>query len=83
MRLPCNHIYHDSCLDSWVTYKVRCPLCIYDLMEGFDPAPTPARQPQQRRKYNRELFRRIMLERRPSRGIYKKTADYNAGCYGG
>jgi hypothetical protein len=34
--LPCGHLYHESCLDSWTESHVRCPLCNLDLMEGFE-----------------------------------------------
>jgi len=27
----CNHTYHQSCLDSWLTMSVRCPVCRYDI----------------------------------------------------
>lgn len=47
-RLPCHHIYHESCLDSWTTNHVRCPLCNYDLMDGFDPPTIQAGQQQPR-----------------------------------
>lgn len=73
MRLPCNHIYHESCLDSWVSNHVRCPLCNYDLMEGFEPAPRPAQQ-QQQQNNNQELFRRMMGVRRASRSTRRQLA---------
>lgn len=63
MRLPCNHIYHESCLDSWVTNHVRCPLCNYDLMQGFEAPPRP---PPPQQNNNQELFRRMMGLRRAS-----------------
>ena len=34
MQLPCNHIFHESCIDSWTKRNVRCPLCNCNLMEG-------------------------------------------------
>ena len=30
----CNHTYHQSCLDSWFTMSVRCPVCRYDVRGG-------------------------------------------------
>ncbi|KAL3765507.1 hypothetical protein ACHAWO_011105 [Cyclotella atomus] len=67
MRLPCNHIYHESCLDSWVTNHVRCPLCNFDLMEGFEAPPRPPQQQQQHQNNNAELFRMMMGARRATR----------------
>lgn len=31
VKLPCNHIYHEECVDSWTTNHIRCPLCNLDL----------------------------------------------------
>lgn len=36
IHLPCDHIYHSSCIKSWTENHVRCPLCNYDLMDGFE-----------------------------------------------
>lgn len=63
-RLPCHHIYHESCLDSWITNHVRCPLCNYDLMEGFEVPLRPSQQ--QHQNNNQDLFRRMMGVRRAS-----------------
>lgn len=41
-RLPCGHLYHESCVDAWTTNHVRCPLCNCDLMEGFEQQQQPA-----------------------------------------
>lgn len=27
----CNHSYHTTCLNSWFTMSVRCPVCRYDI----------------------------------------------------
>lgn len=31
VKLPCNHIYHGDCLESWTSNHTRCPLCNTDL----------------------------------------------------
>eukprot|EP00542_Grammatophora_oceanica_P019224 CAMPEP_0194030342 /NCGR_PEP_ID=MMETSP0009_2-20130614/3870_1 /TAXON_ID=210454 /ORGANISM="Grammatophora oceanica, Strain CCMP 410" /LENGTH=389 /DNA_ID=CAMNT_0038670277 /DNA_START=107 /DNA_END=1276 /DNA_ORIENTATION=+ len=31
VKLPCGHVYHEECVDSWTTNHVRCPLCNFDL----------------------------------------------------
>jgi hypothetical protein len=31
VRLPCNHIYHDECLNAWTNDHSKCPLCNMDL----------------------------------------------------
>lgn len=40
IKLPCSHIYHDDCLDSWTTNHTRCPLCNLDL-ESVTSETTP------------------------------------------
>ncbi len=40
-QLPCGHLYHDSCLDAWTKNHVRCPLCNFDLMQGFEVQNPP------------------------------------------
>lgn len=73
-RLPCDHIYHESCLNSWTENHVRCPLCNYDLMSGFEQ-PENVRRQQQHAEEQRAfrnmalstLGRRIRTTRRRSR----------------
>jgi Ring finger domain len=31
VKLPCGHIYHNECINSWCSNHTRCPLCNYDL----------------------------------------------------
>lgn len=38
----CNHTYHQSCLDSWFTMSVRCPVCRYDVRGGRQDQTSPA-----------------------------------------
>ncbi len=33
IQLPCNHIFHEPCIDSWTDRNIRCPLCNCNLME--------------------------------------------------
>lgn len=43
-KLPCNHIFHASCLRSWFQRQQTCPTCRMDILRI--PRPQPA-QPQQ------------------------------------
>lgn len=29
--LQCNHFFHDSCIEKWLTGKIKCPLCSQDI----------------------------------------------------
>jgi len=32
--VPCGHMYHTDCINSWCTSHIRCPLCNFDLEKG-------------------------------------------------
>lgn len=42
-KLPCNHIFHTSCLRSWFQRHQTCPTCRLDILH-----PTPLRPPMHR-----------------------------------
>ncbi|XP_063800914.1 E3 ubiquitin-protein ligase synoviolin [Pseudophryne corroboree] len=46
-RLPCNHIFHTSCLRSWFQRQQTCPTCRMDVLRASLPSQTqtPADQP--------------------------------------
>lgn len=44
-KLPCNHIFHTSCLRSWFQRQQTCPTCRMDVLRP-QPPPTPAQPPQ-------------------------------------
>ncbi|XP_006037176.2 E3 ubiquitin-protein ligase synoviolin [Alligator sinensis] len=54
-RLPCNHIFHTSCLRSWFQRQQTCPTCRMDVLRASLPAqsqpppepPEPGQQQQQ------------------------------------
>ncbi|XP_067170843.1 E3 ubiquitin-protein ligase synoviolin [Apteryx mantelli] len=54
-RLPCNHIFHTSCLRSWFQRQQTCPTCRMDVLRASLPAqsqpppeaPEQAQQPPQ------------------------------------
>lgn len=51
-KLPCNHIFHTSCLRSWFQRQQTCPTCRLNILrspnnERPEPRPRPANQPNQ------------------------------------
>lgn len=46
-KLPCNHIFHTSCLRSWFQRQQTCPTCRMDVLQAPRPQPTTPQPPQQ------------------------------------
>ncbi|XP_059371484.1 E3 ubiquitin-protein ligase synoviolin-like [Carassius carassius] len=46
-KLPCNHIFHSSCLRSWFQRQQTCPTCRMDVLRASQPNQTPAPAPAQ------------------------------------
>ncbi|XP_048736312.1 E3 ubiquitin-protein ligase synoviolin-like [Ostrea edulis] len=48
-KLPCNHIFHTSCLRSWFQRQQTCPTCRRDVLRTtpITPQATPPPQPAQ------------------------------------
>ncbi|XP_064900482.1 E3 ubiquitin-protein ligase synoviolin [Columba livia] len=44
-RLPCNHIFHTSCLRSWFQRQQTCPTCRMDVLRASLPPPPPPPEP--------------------------------------
>uniref|UniRef100_A0A8C9C1X9 E3 ubiquitin-protein ligase synoviolin n=1 Tax=Phocoena sinus TaxID=42100 RepID=A0A8C9C1X9_PHOSS len=40
-RLPCNHIFHTSCLRSWFQRQQTCPTCRMDVLRASLPTQSP------------------------------------------
>jgi hypothetical protein len=86
-KLPCNHIYHESCLTSWTESHVRCPLCNYDLMTGFEQPESVRNQQQQQNNNNNEAeqlaFRNMALSALGGRRIRARASRRGGGGGGG
>uniref|UniRef100_A0A669CJ84 RING-type E3 ubiquitin transferase n=1 Tax=Oreochromis niloticus TaxID=8128 RepID=A0A669CJ84_ORENI len=41
-KLPCNHIFHSSCLRSWFQRQQTCPTCRMDVLRATNNNQTPA-----------------------------------------
>ncbi|XP_019625586.1 PREDICTED: E3 ubiquitin-protein ligase synoviolin-like [Branchiostoma belcheri] len=44
-KLPCNHIFHTSCLRSWFQRQQTCPTCRMDVLRAPPPQQNPTPQP--------------------------------------
>merc|ERR1712198_157511 len=44
-KLPCNHIFHSSCLRSWFQRQQTCPTCRMDVLRASGSAASGAGQP--------------------------------------
>ncbi|KAF8766747.1 E3 ubiquitin-protein ligase synoviolin-like [Argiope bruennichi] len=44
-KLPCNHIFHASCLRSWFQRQQTCPTCRMDVLRVPPPAPAQTAPP--------------------------------------
>ncbi|XP_064600380.1 E3 ubiquitin-protein ligase synoviolin A-like [Liolophura sinensis] len=59
-KLPCNHIFHTSCLRSWFQRQQTCPTCRLDVLRmprpQPAPAPAPPQQPQVPPNFNNMFF---------------------------
>jgi hypothetical protein len=82
VRLPCDHIYHDSCLTSWTTNHTRCPLCNYDLMDGFQQPASVQQQQAQQHAEEQRAFRTMALSAL-GRRIRPRSRTSTAGRRGG
>jgi hypothetical protein len=82
VRLQCDHIYHDSCLNSWTTNHTRCPLCNYDLMDGFQQPVSVQQQQAQQHAEEQRAFRTMALSAL-GRRIRPRSRASTAGRRGG
>lgn len=41
-KLPCQHLYHNECIESWTSNHTKCPLCNFELESVADEPATAA-----------------------------------------
>uniref|UniRef100_T1IPZ3 RING-type E3 ubiquitin transferase n=1 Tax=Strigamia maritima TaxID=126957 RepID=T1IPZ3_STRMM len=49
-KLPCNHIFHSTCLRSWFQRQQTCPTCRMDVLRTATPIPQQPPPPQQQQQ---------------------------------
>jgi len=58
-KLPCGHIFHHSCLRSWLEHHYNCPTCRYSLIDtanGAEGHPIPPQpRPQEHQHFPAEV----------------------------
>ena len=40
-KLPCQHLYHNECIESWTSNHTKCPLCNFELESVVDESSAP------------------------------------------
>ncbi|CAM9219273.1 unnamed protein product [Chrysoparadoxa australica] len=79
MQLPCKHIFHEDCIESWIGENVVCPLCKQDVQrmaeEGMDESSSSRSHGLLKRPsslQNGDAPRRHQLSKRDTRRAFSR-----------
>jgi hypothetical protein len=54
IKLPCTHIYHDTCVMTWLQHHNTCPVCRHELPYTSAPGPPPLQEARSERHIAQE-----------------------------
>ena len=75
-KLPCNHIFHITCLRSWFQRQQTCPTCRMDVLQ---PQPQPAANAmpaQPPGHYPVEIYRKFLFAVHISHHVFQCMAVF-------
>uniref|UniRef100_A0A8D0G094 RING-type E3 ubiquitin transferase n=1 Tax=Sphenodon punctatus TaxID=8508 RepID=A0A8D0G094_SPHPU len=65
-RLPCNHIFHTSCLRSWFQRQQTCPTCRMDVLRASLPPQSQAPPEQQEQGQQHQQHQTPLIPQPPN-----------------
>lgn len=78
-RLPCGHLFHPECIDSWIQKHCTCPVCRYEL-ETDDASYNRGRN--ERMKGRRPRYHLYELKRMTAKEVMAMARDLKVSVTG-